>query len=166
MYDLVNNLYLDARVNGTMSHNEKKSLIDMVEESKLGTSTILIADRGYEAYGPLCSLQEKGWKFLFRVKDMAKNGILPPYKAPSEGEFDFWEQRDLTYSRSEKMKTILPYYYLARTGSNIDILNQEGISYYSLRLRFVRVKISDECYELLVTNLDQDEFSKLKKLCP
>lgn len=40
----------------------------------MSVGTILIADRGYEVYNNMAHIEQKGWKYLIRVKN--KQGIL------------------------------------------------------------------------------------------
>lgn len=39
----------------------------MVDRSDI-KNALVIADRGYESYNNMAHIQEKGWKFLIRVK--------------------------------------------------------------------------------------------------
>ena len=66
--------------------NEQRALCDMVDRSDI-RSTILLADRGYESYDALAHIQEKGWKFLFRIKDSAC-GIAAGLTLPDSDTFD------------------------------------------------------------------------------
>ena len=58
----------------------------MIDRSKIN-SAIILADRGYESYNTLAHAQEKGWKFLFRVKD-GIGGIVSGLEVPNNEEFD------------------------------------------------------------------------------
>lgn len=56
--------------------NETKALIDMLERSTRQEPVLSIAHRGYESYNILVHVQEEGWKFLIRAKDLGNRGIL------------------------------------------------------------------------------------------
>ena len=74
LYDLENRVYVDAIVQKGRRKNEHKALTDMIDRSEI-LRAILLADRGYEGYNNMAHLQEKGWKFLIRIKD-GSHGIL------------------------------------------------------------------------------------------
>ena len=76
LYDLSNRIYLDVIVQPGRHPNETQALVDMIKPSPLNEKTILIADRGYESYNIFAHAQEKGWKYLIRVKGIGSRGIL------------------------------------------------------------------------------------------
>ena len=56
-----------------------------MDRSKLAEPVVLIADRGYEAYNNMAHIEQKGWKYLIRVKD--RQGILSGLRLPDALEF-------------------------------------------------------------------------------
>ena len=76
LYDLVNRIYLDGRIQPGRELHERKALIEMMQESNLGDNVLIIGDRGYESYNVFSHIMKKGWKFLIRVKDKSKNSML------------------------------------------------------------------------------------------
>ena len=59
LYDLQNKLYIDATVQMVRKSHERQALIEMVNQSRIVSPTILIADRGYESYNTFAHLQRK-----------------------------------------------------------------------------------------------------------
>ena len=59
----------------------------MVDRSEITGDVILIADRGYESYNNMAHIQEKGWKYLIRIKDFQQynSGILHGFVSQSGG---------------------------------------------------------------------------------
>ncbi len=89
MYDLCNKVYLDACIQPGRNKNEFKALTDMVDGSALkDKNVIVIADRGYESYNVFAHIEEKGWKYIIRVKDAKSKGIVFSLDLPKIGEFD------------------------------------------------------------------------------
>ena len=86
MYDLLSHTYVDAFVEGQQVSNEQRALNRMIDRTNI-LSAIVLADRGYESYNCLAHIQEKGWKFLFRVKD-GTGGITSGLDLPNTEEFD------------------------------------------------------------------------------
>lgn len=90
IYDVMAHTYKDAVVFKKRIENENKALVKMVDRSSLSGNIIIIADRGYEAYNNMAHIQEKGWKYLIRIKDFQNysSGILHGLELPDEDEFD------------------------------------------------------------------------------
>lgn len=90
IYDVMAHTYKDAVVFKKRIENENKALVKMVDRSSLSGNIIIIADRGYEPYNNMAHIQEKGWKYLIRIKDFQNysSGILHGLELPDEDEFD------------------------------------------------------------------------------
>ena len=86
IYDLINNIFVDAFILVSKNGNEHKAFDSMVDRDISPISTIYIADRGYESYNNLAHIQEKGQKFLIRVKDLKSNGIVSGLSLPTDDE--------------------------------------------------------------------------------
>ena len=174
VYDLLQHTYIDALLAGQRKVNEQASLCKMVDRSSL-EKVLLIADRGYEGYNLLAHVQEKGWKFLIRVKDIHTiGGFTSGLTLPDTGEFDLYIDLSLTTKASKDIKELCNdrnrYRYIPPT-TTFDFLPKKNRKYqpavfYKLPFRIVRVKITDDTYETVVTNLDARNFpaDELKKL--
>ena len=138
--------------------------------------TIVTADRGYESYNNMAHIQEKGWFYLIRVKDFGKykTGILHGLDLPDTEEFDEYIDLNLTRKQTNEMKNLLQQKNTYRWISHkctFDYLpskskKSDPAVLYHLPFRIVRFPISDNSYEVVVTNLDAVEFpsDELKKL--
>ena len=174
VYDLLQHTYIDALLVGQRKVNEQASLCKMVDRSSL-EKVLLIADRGYEGYNLLAHVQEKGWKFLIRVKDIHTiGGFTSGLTLPDTGEFDLYIDLSLTTKASKDIKELCKdrnrYRYIPPT-TTFDFLPKKNRKYqpavfYKLPFRIVRFKITDDTYETVVTNLDAHNFpaDELKKL--
>ena len=87
-------MYLDAVVHKRKMSNENGALVQMVERLNDETPTIVIADRAYEAYNTMAHIEQKGWKYLIRMRE--KGGILTPFSLPMDGGTDRWMKVVLT----------------------------------------------------------------------
>ena len=174
MYDLLQHTYMDAILLGKRAENEQSSLCKMVHRSTL-KDVLLMADRGYEGYNLLAHIQEKGWKFLIRVKDIhTVGGFAAGLILPDDGEFDSFIDLSLTTKASKDIKELCKdrnrYRYIPST-CTFDFLPKKNRKhqptvFYQLPFRIVRFKITDDSYETVVTNLDRCNFpaDELKKL--
>ena len=140
----------------------------MVDRSEIDTPTLIIADRGYESYNNMSHIKEKGWKYLIRIKDYSthSSGILHGLKLPDTDEFDTEIDLNLTKKRSNEVKELLKdknRYRCISTDKTFDYLPRKSkksdhIVMYNLPFRIVRFKITDDTYEVVVTNLDNTDF--------
>ncbi len=166
LYDLSSRIYLDAIVQPGRHPNEAQALIDMIKRSPLNEKTILIADRGYESYNIFAHVQEKGWKYLIRVKDIASKGILTNLPFPDTQEFDFNHSLTLTKKQTKEIKANPQQYRYLTNKSVCDFLDPVKNPFYTLFLRIARFRVTEDTYECVITNLSPEEFpsEELKKL--
>jgi hypothetical protein len=80
LYDLMNRRYIDAVLQDSRCENEHTALISMAK--KLSEDSIIIADRGYEAYNTIAHLENNGLKYVIRIKTTA--GIAQKFNIPAD----------------------------------------------------------------------------------
>lgn len=68
----------------------------MIERSAVSGDVTVIADRGYESYNVFAHVEQKGWKYVIRVKDISSNSILSSLKLPKTDKFDATVSKILT----------------------------------------------------------------------
>lgn len=174
LFDLENRIYLDALVQKSRCANEHRALTSMIDRSTLGSNVIVLADRGYEAYNNMAHFQEKGWNFLIRIKD-GKRGIVSGLNLPHTDEFDLSVELNITKRQSHEVKALCEAdrnrYKWIPANVNFDYLPKKNskndpISFYNLKFRIVRFKLTDSSYESVVTNLPSAAFppSTIKEL--
>ena len=172
LYDLVSHLYIDSIIKGTNVCSEQRSFNTMIDRSKI-EKAIVIADRGYESYNVMAHVQEKGWKFLLRIKD-GIGGIVSGLDLPDTEEFDVSFDMHLSFKQTNEMKELYKdrnHYKKLKQFHEFDFLPKKNrksvpVGPYELPFRIVRVRINDSLTETLITNLDMDLFppSELKIL--
>lgn len=155
-FDVLNRIYLDAVLHTASEYQEYRACIKMMERSPL-VKAILIADRGYENYNVMAHAINKGWKFVIRIKDIGSNGIASGLKLPKSDTFD--TDISLTFTRQQaKVKKEAGYKFMP-TCQTFDYLPVKSKDTYALSFRIVRFPISDDSYEVLLTNLNRHDFS-------
>lgn len=78
----------------------------MVDRSNI-QKAIVIADRGYENYNLMAHIQEKGWKYIIRIKDIhSAGGIASDLKLPDSPEFDTFIDLSLTTKQTNEIKNL------------------------------------------------------------
>lgn len=165
LYDPLNKSYQAIDIQKSRKVNERQSLCQMVDQFNFSKPTIILADRGYESFNVFEHIKKSGQKFLIRVKDTQSNSFLKAIGLPSEETFDTKIKLHLTRSQTNKAKAD-QHYQLLRKTAHFDYLPPQAKGIYPLELRVVRVKISENIYESLVTNLDPFTFTskELKEL--
>ena len=161
LYDILNNRYLDAVIQGIKNKDERLAMIDM-SERYTGDKAIFIADRGYETYNLFEHIRHTGNYFLIRIKDIdSKTSLTKRFKSlPSKGIFD--KEVNITFT-NKQTKEVLKHpekYITIMSNQNFDYLDEDN-HFYEASYRFIRIRIDgkDERYETIITNLPSDEFS-------
>lgn len=156
-YDVMSRIYLDTIVQTLSERNEFRACTQMIDRSVIKDDVILIADRGYENYNIFAHAIEKGWRFVIRAKDIHSNGIASALSLPVIDTFD--ADVSITLGRSQKKTKIEKNYKFMPTCQSFDYVPIKSSNEYQMNLRIVRFDISENNYELLITNLDRSKFS-------
>ena len=116
----------------------------------------------------MAHIQEKGWKYLIRIKDFQQynSGILHGFELPNQEEFDIDINLTVTRKQTNKIKELLKdknhyrkiahsktFDYLPKTSRKAD-----PAVMYAIPFRIVRFPVSENAYEVVVTNLDKKDF--------
>lgn len=156
IYDLCNKLYIDACIQGGRKEDEFRALCDMVDQSSISRKTIILADRGYESYNVFAHMEQKGWSYVIRVKDIKSNGVLSSFHLP-DAEFDVDIKRILTRKQTNEIKKHPEMYKILPMTSPFDFFDE--YKSYPISWRVVRFKLSENSYETIITNLGRLTFS-------
>ena len=103
VFDLLQHTYADAELDGKRGFDESGALRKMVDRSS-AHNVIVIADRNYENYNLMAHIQEKGWKYLIRIKDIHSSGIAADLPLPDKNEFDMFFPMHLTKRQNAEAK--------------------------------------------------------------
>lgn len=166
MYDLCNKLYVDVCIQPGRKENELRALIDMTDRSNILGNVIVFADHGYESYNVFAHIEQKGWEYAIRVKDIMSTGILSALQLPETDEFDVNIYIVLTKKKTKETNNNPELYKILSNTTVFDYLDLHINRFYPITFRVVRFKISDDTYETIITNLDSEKFSpgKIKDL--
>lgn len=166
MYDLCSRVYVDAVVQPIRKRNEHRALIDMIEHSNIKEPTIIIADRGFESYNVFEHINQKGWNYVIRVKDISNNGITSGLSLPDAEIFDIQYEVILTRRQTNEIKQHPEKYKVMPTIQRFDYLTVGDKGFYPINFRVVRFPISEDTFEVIITNLNEKEFplEKIKEV--
>ena len=101
---------------------------------------------------------KKEQKFLIRVKDIGSNGLLSSFPEQETEEFDIDYQFIATTKQTNEVKKHKEIYKFMSNCSTFDYF-EENNPYYPVNIRIVRIKIGENKYESIITNLDRNEFT-------
>lgn len=160
-YDIINEIYVDVRIQEKCNHNEHKAFVDMIKNFPIKEKSLFILDRGYEAYNNFATVIESGHKFLIRAKDIDSNGILSSMssKLPKADEFTTTINFKITRQQTNEIKENKEKYKFLPDNCNFDFLPPGSKGLYDMEIRVVRVHTEEGKYISLITNLSEDEFS-------
>ena len=169
LYDLQRRIYVDAIVQGRKCENEHRAFVTMVDRDPSSAPTIYMADRGYESYNSMAHIIEKGQYFLIRARDSQNNCLVSGLCLPDEDEFDVQCCLGLTRQQTKQTKNCgLKFVPHTSSFDYLPPISRKSISMqpYYLSFRVVRFKLTENTYEVLLTNLTEDKFSvsELKEL--
>jgi hypothetical protein len=166
MYDLCSRIYVDTIVQPGRKENEYTALTDMVDRSDIKEQTIVMADRGYESYNVFEHIVKKGWNYVIRVKDIGSNGIASGLSLPNQETFDMEYTTLLTRRQTSEVRAHPEKYKFMPQNQNFDFLPVGDKGNYPINFRIVRFAISENTYEVIITNLTEKEFpvEKIKEI--
>ena len=158
VYDVLEQRFVDILIQARGVVNETAALIDMVLRNPIKETCLFIMDRGYNCFELMASIKETGNYFLIRAKDVGCGSIVDCFELPEKDEYDIDQKffisksRKSTYSKDAGFKLIgkkQHFRYLDET---------KPTDTYILPFRLVKIKLSNEHYEYLVTNLPREKF--------
>ena len=169
LFDLENGIYTDVIVQKEHTKHESRALREMAVRSAITDPVIVLADRNYEAYNNFACLEKRGWKYLIRIRDCNRKNAYG-VKLPDEPEFDLPVRMTLGRLTLQQLKQhgvpVPEHYYRLPNSIPFDFLDTESAAFYEFSARIVRLTLKDGRTQLLITNLDTEQFppSALREL--
>lgn len=154
LFDVLNGTYVDVNIDTASKTRECDALEEMIKDHQYTEKSVIICDRGYEKYNLIATCIEKKQKFIIRVKDIGSNGMLARLNLP-DTSFDLPITKVITRLQTHETKSDGKYAILMNQAP-FDYLPIEQ-DYYEMNLRVIRFKITEDTYECLVTNLNEEE---------
>jgi len=159
LYDLLNKVYVDANAKTKREANERKAFIEILKRSNINENVIVTADRGYENYNTFAHIENKGWNYVIRVKDISSNGILSYLNLPESGEFDLSLNIILTKKNTKEIKANPELYRCLPSSTSFDFLDKHTNQFYPISFRVIRFELPDGSFKTIVTNLCEKVFT-------
>lgn len=169
LYDLLNKTYVDAIIQPRPKMYEVKATIDMIKRNSLSDKTILIADRGYGSMNLMEHIHRtENLEYLIRVKNdyIKEIKVLPMKELDTTITIELrtiqTNEDKLLYEQGKAKWIIGP----SKFGKEKKGITWDFESPFTMTLRVVRFKITENTYETIVTSLNRFAFpvSKIKEL--
>lgn len=161
-YRLSDLVFTDAIIQPCREKNEYSAVCDLIDNCTFdGGTPLYITDRGFPSFNMFSHAKEKGVYFLSRAKDLYVERLLRADMPQGCQEYDVTVERIVTRSHSAKHRKhpeCPEKYRVVDCNTRYDYMPPGSGEEYPLTLRVVRVKIGDNSYENLITNLPADEF--------
>lgn len=161
-YRLSDLIFTDTIIQPSRKKNEYSAVCDLIDNCTFdGGIPLFITDRGFPSFNMFAHAKEKGIFFLSRAKDLYVERLLRNDLPAGTQEYDITVERIITRSHSVKDRSQPnkpDIYRYIDCNTKFDYMPPGASEEYPLSLRVVRVKLGDNNYENLITNLPEDEF--------
>ena len=159
LYDILENRYVDAVIQPRPEMDENAALQMLADRSEIPGKTIFIADRGYVSSNSIAHLIESGNYFLIRSKAPSSPCSYIKHMMQDGVETDNVVDIGITGAKGICLKNPQVYKYLRPDRKFDFIASSDRKSVYWMRVRCTCIKIGNNSYEYLISNLPKDEFS-------
>ncbi len=171
LFDVLQQTYVDLCITKLHKNNEPRVFVNMLKDFKSSVPVIFLGDMNYSTFNIMAHVQTINQFYLLRTKDITSNGSASTFVLPKEDVFDL-SLPDLTLTRlhsaqNSKDNNLLRYITRDSTFDFLSTRSKENENqFFPLPLRIVRLKISDDKFETIYTNLDPLAFpaSVIKQL--
>lgn len=168
VFDVMNCRFLDVLIQPGSEKNEREAFLTFLSRFSEPENSIFVADRGYASINVLAHLSQSGHSFLFRMKTPdTKPNFLSRFTLPDDTEFDIPLEFTITRSQKKVYKEDPSHYVCLRCDRRFDFIEPgDTKSLLRLAFRLVKIQLSEDNSEYLITNLSPEEFSRadLKEL--
>lgn len=162
LYDVLNDVFLDAEVQGFSQLDEVRAfctILDRQKDMDPSQKRIYIADRGFASYNVFAHAIHNHQFFLIRVpEDMAKTICMDQEHWMEDSYVDEEISVHIGRRRSKKLRQLENYHWIPAS-RHYDFVDPGSYDYDSLQLRVVKFPISDHSFEYIVTNIPKYAFS-------
>ena len=159
--DVISKAFLDIVIQPGQHPDEREAFHTMLDHFQPDDPEkyIVTADRGYESYDLLFHCELKHLNYVFRMKaPSSSKSLLSSYFSElpdDQEEFDVTIKRFFTDKYTSIMKDQSDVYHYMNPYKNIphfqQLLNDKHL--YFMQFRVVKIKVAENTYEYMITNL-------------
>jgi len=157
-YDVLNDLYLDAMIQGYFSMNENQAFCEMMDHFPQEIPALFTADREYDSYNVIAHAIKNNHHFVIRLTSTKVRCIFDDIsKYDSSESFDIEDDIYIGRVRNKESKHLRNYHFI-RKHRTYDFI-PDGAAYFDcLHVRLVKLRLPGGDFEYLLTNLPRSDF--------
>jgi len=161
MFDVLNNVYLDAVVQGYHSMDENDAFCTMLQRcsSQDRFSSVFLLDRGYCSYNTIATIIHASQYFVIRGKEPMVKKLIDDNVEDSYADAIDTNAVINIGRRNTSQNRVLENFRFINIKGRYDFIPVHSDEIDSLKIRIVKFKISDTNYEYILTNLPPTDFS-------
>lgn len=165
-YDVLNEVFTDAVIQGYHSMNEKLALSEMMDRCGGTLNLLFVADRGFASYNVVAHAVNNGHNFLIRLtKPMAKKIFFDTVNLDEVETCDLEDTFYVGRVRNKNSKALSNYHFVSNE-KKYDYVPVKSEKIDQFHARLVKFTLPGGNTEYLLTNLPKKKFtiSDLKEL--
>lgn len=158
-YDVLNDIFLDAVIQGYFSMNEKRAFCDMMDRFPRDKSALFVVDRGFASYNVIAHALYNAHHFVVRLTSpMAKNIFCDHKELLSENTFDVEDDIHIGRIRTRKSQTLRNYHFI-KSIKTYDYITNGSTEIDCFHVRLVKLQLPGGTTEYLLTDLPKNQFA-------
>lgn len=160
LYDICENRFISAVTQPRPKMNENAAFCQLISECVMPDNTIFIADRGYITHNTLAHLLENNRYFLIRAKSPASSSSMTKDILKPNVPSDRYVTIDISRSEKNRRKSVADVFKKIGPKSKFDCIPiDDKKTIYTMNLRCTCIKIDEDSYEYLISNLPFESFT-------
>lgn len=158
-YDVLNEVFKDAIIQGYHSMNETLAFITMMEDYPKNEKALFTADRGFASYNVIAHAINNGHHFLIRTQSVMAKGIFRDTNNVFESDFfDIEDEIYIGRVRTREFLSLNNYHYIGKQ-QPYDYIAPKDKKIDHFHIRLVKIILPGGESEYLLTDLPQSSFS-------
>lgn len=167
LFDVCENRYISAITQPRPQMNENEAFCQLIDDCSMPENTIFISDRGYITLNTIAHLINRNRYFVIRAKSPASSGSLTRHLMEPDTLSDRFISIGVTRSKKNRPSQECDVVKVLSSNSKFNFINPDDrTSFFYMSVRCTCIKLDDDSYEYLISNLPVDVFSshELKEL--
>ena len=158
-YDILNDLYVDAVIQGYYSMNEQRAFCEMMDRFPKNQPVLFIADRGYDSYNVIAHAINNNHHFVIRLTSTKAMNIFDDIKEnDKEDTFDIEDDIYIGRVRNNESRRLRNYHFV-RYNQSYDYIPAGAKGFDSFHVRIVKFSLPGGGSEYLITDLPRSKFT-------
>lgn len=159
LYDVLNNHYIDAIIQGFYQMDERLAFCEMIDRFSSDLTSIFTCDRGFASFNVVAHTINSGHHFVIRLtSSMAEKIFHDIAEKQSDESFDIEDEIYVGRKRTNKNKELHNYHFIS-SQKRYDFIPYGSEKIDHFRLRLVKFTPQGGNEEYLLTDLMQSEMS-------